>query len=69
MTIAKFVGNNETTEFKTEVFHAAPGNVVSMPDSIWNEIKFKGNDKLFTDVKTSDEVFNDQKTVFIPRNK
>jgi hypothetical protein len=67
MTTAKFVGNNETKEYKVKVFHAAPGNMVSMPDEIWNEIKSKGDDKLFTDVKQSDETFGDQKTVFIPR--
>jgi hypothetical protein len=67
MTTAKFVGNNETSEYLTKVFHAAPGNEVSMPDEIWDNIKSKGDDKLFTNVQTSDETFGDQKTVFIPR--
>jgi hypothetical protein len=67
MTTAKFVGNNETREYLTKVFHAAPGNTVSMPDNIWDDIKSKGDDELFTNVKTSDETFENQKTVFIPR--
>ena len=67
MTTAKFVGDKETVSYLTKVFHAAPGNTVSMPDQVWDEIKSKGDDKLFKDIKQSDETFGDQKTVFIPR--
>jgi len=68
MITARFVGNNETGEYKTSVFHAAPGNTVSMPEKIWDEIKSKGDDKLFTSIRSSGGQFVDQKTVYIPRN-
>jgi len=67
MVKAKFIGDKETAEYITKVFHAAPGNVVSMPDEIWEDIKSKGEDKLFNGVKETGEEFKTQKTVYIPR--
>lgn len=63
MITAKFIGNSETTEYKTVSFHAAPGNTVSMPEQLWDEIKSKGDDKLFKDVEQSDKEFKTPRTV------
>jgi hypothetical protein len=64
---ATFKGNENIGEYKTEVFNAAPGNIVSMPETVWEDIKAKGDDVLFDKVESIDGEFPEQKTVYIPK--
>ena len=64
MIKAKFIGDES---YQTKVFNAATGNTVSMPDNVWEEIKSKGDDKLFENVTVLDEDFAPQKTIYIPK--
>jgi len=67
MIKAIFIGSDEVRSYKTKNFHASRGNTVYMPLLTWNQIKEKGDDKLFAKVEKLKKVFPIQKTV-MPSN-